>query len=301
MPKISNPIYYEFKKLGLINDNNIVKISNNTRDKKIAVFQDIKSSIIFLEKYVTDENYYSSVDYGNKPNKKNTVKTKIKNKKTISSVAIDDDKRRSNQFRKIIKNKKVMDFGCGWGKFLENIKIDADKVVGVELRKECQNHINKNLKDIKVFMGLKETSEKFDVITSFHVLEHIPYQVEILKQLKKTLKEKGKLIIEVPHARDFLLSFDKLEEFKKFTFWSEHLVLHTEQSLSKVLRRAGFKKIKIIYEQRYGFTNHLGWAINRIPGGHEYFESMYDKKFNQSYKDHLKKRRCTDTIIAIAE
>ena len=39
----------------------------------------------------------------------------------------------------------------------------------------------------------------------FHVLEHIPYQIETLKVLKSKLKNKGKIIIEVPHAEDFLI------------------------------------------------------------------------------------------------
>lgn len=58
----------------------------------------------------------------------------------------------------------------------------------------------------------------------FHVLEHIPHQLETLKILRKKLKKNGKIIIEVPHSEDFLLEFDELIEFKHFTFWSEHLI-----------------------------------------------------------------------------
>ena len=70
----------------------------------------------------------------------------------------------------------------------------------------------------------------------FHVLEHIPHQIQTLKIIKKNLKKNGKLIIEVPHADDFLLNFDELKEFKDFTFWSEHLILHTFFSLKKFLK-----------------------------------------------------------------
>ena len=61
---ISNPIYNELKKLNLIKDKNLKKISNKTRDKKISVFQDLKTKIIFLEKFTTHSNYYSLVKYG---------------------------------------------------------------------------------------------------------------------------------------------------------------------------------------------------------------------------------------------
>ena len=77
----------------------------------------------------------------------------------------------------------------------------------------------------------------------FHILEHIPYQVETLRALKQKLSKKGKIIIEVPSAQDFLLTFENLDKFKKFTFWSEHLILHTENSLRKVLKSSGLKNI----------------------------------------------------------
>ena len=51
----------------------------------------------------------------------------------------------------------------------------------------------------------------------FHVLEHIPHQLETLKILRKKLKKNGK-IIEVPHSEDFLLEFDELIEFKHLLF-----------------------------------------------------------------------------------
>ena len=111
----------------------------------------------------------------------------------------------------------------------------------------------------------------------------------------------GKIIIEVPSAQDFLLQFDEFDDFKKFTFWSEHLILHTENSLKKILKTAGFKKIKILYYQRYNFTNHLGWFVKKKPGGHMFFSNLFDKKMNEVYINYLKKIKKTDTLIAIAK
>jgi hypothetical protein len=118
--------------------------------------------------------------------------------------------------------------------------------------------------------------------------------------LKSKLLKKGKIIIEVPSAQDLLLNLDGFNDFKKFSFWSEHLILHTENSLKKILNRAGFKKIKIHYYQRYNFSNHLGWFIKKKPGGHISFKHLCDKKINESYIDYLKRIKRTDTLIAIA-
>ena len=134
----------------------------------------------------------------------------------------------------------------------------------------------------------------------FHVLEHIPFQVEIIKKIKKKLKSNGKLIVEVPSALDFLLKFKNLPEFKNFTFWSEHLVLYTDKSLKKVLLKSGFKKIKIFFYQRYNFANHLGWFIDRKPGGHQRYDDMNTKELNKFYVNFLKNTKSTDTLIAVA-
>ena len=194
----------------------------------------------------------------------------------------------------------MLDFGCGWGGFLKNIK-ESKSLSGVELRKECINHIRYNTKNINISDDINSFNKKFDIITMFHVLEHIPYQVETLKLIKKKLKKKGKVIIEVPHAEDFLLLQEELKEFKNFTFWSEHLILHTYRSLKTVLAKSGFKKIKIQYYQRYNFSNHLGWFLKRKPGGHNYFKKLVSNKLNNSYCENLKTLGQTDTLIATAE
>jgi 2-polyprenyl-3-methyl-5-hydroxy-6-metoxy-1,4-benzoquinol methylase len=298
--KITNPIFSELLKLKIINKKRIIKLSDSTRDKKIPVFQDTKFKVIFLGQYKTNHQYYKAIKYNNKDiilEKKSKKITLIKTLQgNVKAPIIEDDKRRVVQHNKFLKNKKILDFGCGWGGFLKKI-IKAKSFTGVELNKECIFYIKKNIKKIIVSDNLNNLNEKYDIITMFHVLEHIPYQIETLKELKKKLTKNGKIIIEVPSADDFLL---KLKEFKKFTFWSEHLILHTENSLRKILEVSGFKRINIKYYQRYKFSNHLGWFIKRMPGGHNLYEKISDAKINKEYSDYLIRRKSTDTLIAIA-
>ena len=300
---MKNPIKNELKKLKLISEVNLVTISNKTRDKKIKVIKDLVSKVIFLEKYITTSDYYSSINYKDgrkfsKKTKKMIVKVKTLNGK-IKSTVIQDDYRRAGQFYKILKNKDVLDFGCGWGGFLKNAK-NCKSLSGIELRRECINYIKDNLKKIKISSNINNFKKKFDIITMFHVLEHIPKQVETLKLLKAKLKKGGKIIIEVPHAEDFLILQDELKEFKNFTFWSEHLILHTYRTLKVILTKAGFKNINIQYYQRYNFSNHLGWFIKRKPDGHNFYKKAINKKLNQAYCENLKMLGQTDTLIAIA-
>jgi len=301
---MKNPIIDELKRLKLISKLNLSTISNKTRDKNIKVIKDLKTKIIFLEKYITSTKYYSSLKHKDHDRKDKNLKKKIVNVKTLSgkirTPIIEDDYRRANQFKKYFKNKNILDFGCGWGGFLRNVK-NSKSLNGIELRQECLNFIENNFKKINISNNINSFERKFDIITMFHVLEHIPYQINTLKALKSKLTKKGKIIIEVPHAEDFLILQDHLVEFKKFTFWSEHLILHTYKSLKTMLVKSGFKKINIQYYQRYNFANHLGWFLKRKPGGHDFYKNETNDKLNSVYRENLKKLGQTDTLIAVAE
>jgi SAM-dependent methyltransferase len=302
---MKNPIFDELIKLKLVSKLNLITLSNKTRDKKIRVKKDLKTKIIFLDKYITSNEYYSSLKYGDQDKKsKEQSKTKITNVQTFSrnikTPIIEDDYRRAVQFKKYLKNKDILDFGCGWGGFLRNIK-NYKSLSGVELRKECIHYISSNTKKINISDNINSFERKFDIITLFHVLEHIPYQLETLKVLKSKLRNNGKIIIEVPHAEDFLILQDELKEFKNFTFWSEHLILHTFKSLKTVLSKSGFKNINIQYYQRYNFSNHLGWFLMRKPGGHYFYKKIISDSLNSTYCENLVKLGQTDTLIAIAE
>jgi 2-polyprenyl-3-methyl-5-hydroxy-6-metoxy-1,4-benzoquinol methylase len=296
--KITNPIYYELLRLNLIKKKNLSIISHTCRDRNIKVIQDLKTKIIFLEKNTKDDNYYSSL-------KKlfSQSKTQLKNK-IIVTTYIDDVKRRLNLIKLKKKNfLKVLDFGCGWGDFFLNFKkkhyLKKIKLFGCEIRSECKNYIKKEYPFVELVRLDNNQCIKFDVITAFHVLEHFPEQLSTVKYLKTFLKKNGKLIIEVPHARDFLTENELIPDFKKFTFWSQHLILHTEHSLTKIFKSAGFKNIKIIYEQRYNFDNHNNWLTNKKPGGHNLMTKL-NFEINKHYIDFLKKIRKTDTIIVEA-
>jgi len=302
---ISNSIYHELIKFNLISNKNLYILNNKTRDAKIKVIKDKKKKIIFLEKIITSKKYYTNLKYKDTDRKILTkLKKKLANITTIlgniKTEIVEDDCRRIKQFKKFLKDKDILDFGCGWGNFLKKIKY-YKSLNGVELRQECINYIKNNIKNINISNNIEFFKKKFDVITMFHVLEHLPNQTEILKTLRSKLKKNGKIIIEVPHAEDFLILQDNLKEFKNFTFWSEHLILHTYKSLKTILLKSGFKKINIQFYQRYNFANHLGWFLKKRQGGHNFYKDLISDELNESYCKNLIRLKKTDTIIAIAE
>jgi 2-polyprenyl-3-methyl-5-hydroxy-6-metoxy-1,4-benzoquinol methylase len=295
---ITNPVYKELLKNKIISKNHFL-FHNKTRDKDIKVYKDNFSEVIFLEKFLTDINYYKSKkkNIPNKAIKKyNNVFT---NSGTIRSAYLNDDQRRINFFKKHIVNKDVIDFGCGFGGFAKlTLKLSNSTSV-TELRPDCIKYLKKN-KKINFINNFFEDNKLFDTIFLFHVLEHIPNQILTLKNLRNKLKKNGKIIVEVPSAKDLLLNIPNLKEFKDFSLWSEHLILHSFNSLEKVLKLSGFKKIKITYFQRYNFNNHLNWFINKKPSGQEKYLDFFDKNFSDFYCKYLEKKGLSDTLIGYA-
>ena len=116
-----------------------------------------------------------------------------------------DDTRRAEWIRPKVSGKSLLDFGCGVGGFLAKAKKSAKKCAGVEKDNSLREIIEKRFK-VKVYSDIEKVSEKFDIITLFHVLEHFKDPRDILVRLSKLLNKGGRIIIEVPNSNDALLS-----------------------------------------------------------------------------------------------
>lgn len=99
----------------------------------------------------------------------------------------------------------VLDFGCGTGDFLIELKnlVDEMKAVGVDYSEYALDQIKKADPDIDTYTALdklpKEMSEcAFDVICALHVLEHFEKPEYIIQDLKPLLKEDGLMVISMP-------------------------------------------------------------------------------------------------------
>jgi len=211
-----------------------------------------------------------------------------------------DTARRVGAFRKFHVGRNVLDFGCGAGDFLRAIEPTAGSVCGVELHRLYSERLN--MDGIQCFTDTAEIPSLVDTIFMFHVLEHLPDPLMELIELRKILDlQNGALIIEVPNANDFLISQLACQPFIDFTLWSQHLVLHTKDSLHRLLVAAGFVDVQIAGVQRYGIANHLTWLSEAKPGGHSGNLSLFQTEtLSQAYEAALAAQDCTDTLIAIA-
>ena len=175
---------------------------------------------------------------------------------SISEWMLDtsDDSRRAKELNNLCVNKEVLDFGCGNGGFLKRIKKYSSSIAGIELEKRVLDYYN-NL--IKIFSSLNDVKTKFNLITAFHVVEHLKDPISVLRQLAELLEENGKLVIEVPNSEDALLTLYESEVFKKFSYWDQHLFLFNAQTLNTLATISGFSLIKIKHVQDAYFKSSL--------------------------------------------
>jgi 2-polyprenyl-3-methyl-5-hydroxy-6-metoxy-1,4-benzoquinol methylase len=199
-----------------------------------------------------------------------------------------DIKRRLNIIGGFIEGKKLLDYGCGSGMFM---MISQNKnCTGVEIHGERYKHLYDYF-GLNVYDSISKTGYPFDVVTMFHVLEHLEFPVHELAEIAKAIVPGGYLFIETPNNNDTLIKHSKA--FRDHTFRSEHLYVYNEGSLAMLLRNAGFHHFDIKHVQRYSEHNHNTWM--KYCKGSGDFASDID----QDYVDKLIKEHTTDTLFAI--
>ena len=281
--------------LGVCDEKAIEPYYPRVRDREdISIMRCKKSGVIFTStsEHMDLSHYSEKVEFPHYWKEENRTKALID--------SFEDDSRRKKQFLSLISNKKWLDVGAGAGGVLDLLEPVAERVIAVEPQQRALESLKKE--NYEAYSDISDVPcDDFDIITLFHVFEHLTDPLGLLKIAYDKLKVGGKIIIEVPHANDFLFSFLDLEEFKKFTFWSEHLVLHNRFSLAAFLDSANFKNTVISGFQRYNLANHLHWLKEKKPSGHIKWSMLATDQLDNEYSNMLQKIDMTDTLIAIAE
>lgn len=204
--------------------------------------------------------------------------------------------------RRAIKNKlrlieqhqpvkgKILDIGAGTGDFLLEAKNKNWETVGVEP--------NEKAKSIAIKKGVlfadtieKLESNSFDVITLWHVLEHVPDVVHQVAELKRLLKPSGTLIIAVPNFKSFDANYYK-------TFWAaydvpRHLWHFSKTAIEKLFDKQNMNLVAVkpmwfdsYYVSLLSEKNKTG-KMNFINGLAIGFVSNVVGIFKNEYSSHI--------------
>lgn len=206
----------------------------------------------------------------------------------VSMISADGGVRRS-----------ILDFGCGNGGFLNILKGEGyNDLSGIELEKFAREKINAEGIDCREDID-QFAQRNFDVITSFHVIEHLKEPAKWLSKIRGHMKDDSLLYIETPNADDALINMYHCKTFADFTYWSCHVFLYTARTLQKLLGNNGFEVVKSHQVQRYPLANHLYWLSQGKPGGQNQWHFFDDEEMNRRYAEKLATQGQCDTVLVV--
>lgn len=187
-------------------------------------------------------DYYESEDYISHTDAKRNLFEKAYH--FIKSIALKRKLKLINSFD--CEEKKLLDVGCGTGDFLTIAKENQWKVSGIEpnesARQIANQKTNNSVFDIEQL--LKFDDHSFDVITLWHVLEHLPKLEHHITIFESLLKPNGRLVIAVPNFK----SHDATH-YKKF--WAafdvpRHLWHFSQTAISKLVAQRNMEVEKTV-------------------------------------------------------
>ncbi|MCK8481760.1 class I SAM-dependent methyltransferase [Psychroserpens algicola] len=240
-------------------------------------------------------DYYKSDDYISHTDAKRNLFEKVY--QSVKSIALKRKLKLINNLHS--ENKTLLDVGCGTGDFLKTAKDDNWTISGIEPNENARTIANKKTENsvYDIEQLLKFEPGSFDVITLWHVLEHLPELHNHITILNSLLKANGTLLIAVPNFKSFDANHYK-------HFWAafdvpRHLWHFSKTAISKLFSNVNMSIIKIVpmtfdsyyvslLSEKYkkGFMNPfkafwIGWLSNvKAKRSGEYSSLIYIIKKN---------------------
>lgn len=202
------------------------------------------------------EKYYESDDYISHTDSKRSAFEKLY--QIIKNIAL---KNKLQLLNRLHQNKgNLLDIGAGTGDFLLFAKNNGWHTIGIEPSEKAKAVAKK--KGVAFEASTQNLEDhSFDVITMWHVLEHVPNVENQIKELRRLLKPEGTIIIAVPNFNSFDAKYYG-------QFWAAFDVPRHLWHFSKSAIKALFSKEKL----------HL---VDILP---MYFDAFYVSLLSEKYK-----------------
>lgn len=210
---------------------------------------------------------------------KDTPETKL-NARLLESLSFVDEKD--------LKDKKILDIGCGFGWFeLHALKKRVGEIVGMEITREDLATAKKFIKDTRASfviggaLKLPFKDKSFDTVVSWEVIEHIPKNTEqmMFSEVYRVLKPSGKFYLSTPYNSFWSTLTDP-------AWWLIGHRHYSKKILQKLGKDSGFGVNKLYTKGR--FISVLGvlnmyiakWVFKR----RSFFENFFIEQEKKEYK-----------------
>lgn len=207
-------------------------------------------------------SYYKSEDYISHTDSSKSITDKIYQKVKNYMLSF-----KLKLIENYFSSANILDVGAGTGDFLKAAKDKNWNVSGVEPNSKARSLASK--KGIELSASLENfENERFDVITLWHVLEHLPDLENKIEKFYSLLQSDGVILIAVPNFKSYDAKY-----YKKY--WAaydvpRHLWHFSEEGIKRIFKKYGFKFIEtkpLLFDSFYvsllsekykaGSTNYL--------------------------------------------
>jgi SAM-dependent methyltransferase len=197
---------------------------------------------------------------------------------------------RIERLRRMKPGGTLLDVGCGRGYFLKTAQVHGFNVQGIDISKSALEYSRKHFgvnADDSTLDDLASTSACFDVITLWHVLEHLFDPVKCLLLVRSLLKDEGICIMEVPNLNSLKFQTAR-HKWKGGNHPMYHRTFFTASTLRRALLKTGFRgvqRLKLSYRlpDRNRIYEGVKATLNVV--GMDSFLAFVAQKQNSSGKD----------------
>lgn len=172
-------------------------------NEEFQIYECLHCGLLFTEPRPDKDkigDYYKSKEYySHQENKKGFIPKLYEQVKRINL------KHKYQIATKGIKKGKMLDIGCGVGDSLHTAEQNGWNCMGVEPSEDAKAIARKRIKaEIVNSEELEQLpNETFDVITMWHVLEHVDNLKWQIAQLQRLIKKEGRIVIAVPNYKSY--------------------------------------------------------------------------------------------------
>ncbi len=143
---------------------------------------------------------------------------------------------------------RVLDLGCGDGRFTAALAPRVASVVGAEvseaaLRRAARRHPSVAFELVPLDGPLPFDDRAFDLVWSSEVIEHVADTARWLSEVRRVLAPAGRLLLTTPNHGRLRLAIGGIERYSEPL--GDHLHLYSRRSLQQLLREFGFAAIDV--------------------------------------------------------